>query len=502
MPAGRQPGLSGVKSVLRNGSLYILCGALITGTLWSGGYFQTSKWVFTFLLLGAAGWELVVSMAEGGRLRPLRSPALWLLAAYAVFATCSLFWSVVPGDTEREAALLMAYVGVIFVVRSNLVRSGAAAQAVFSGWFVYVASFVSAWGVFTYIYRLTPWAGMLDNIYRAGSSFEYSNALACFGLMALPVSAVLYQRAGSGERPAYAIAITLQAAAVLLSFSRFGIVALILMAFYLCINGWRQHVALPLFLAFAAALAVAMTSVVTQEYDHSLAGLEVVALMLAGSYLLQRIAGRGTMGVKAQSAKRADGPDGGSEHGFEGSSGSAGSNSIVRGAIAAGASLAVLMSVLLATRMDRLRVIITTRFEDGLTLRRLLPHRFDTWAGAMDAFRAEPAAGSGLGSFYFVYQQHALAAYTKYAHNLVLQTAVETGLAGAVLMVVFLLYVFALICWRLITKSDALVKAHAISVGVFIAFNAFDWEWYVPALTAWSMLGVACLEGSARINDK
>jgi len=461
-----------------------------------------SKWVFTFLLLGAAGWELVVSMAEGGQLRPLRSPAMWLLAAFAAFATCSLFWSVVPGDTEREAALLLAYVGVIFVVRSNLVRLGAAAQAVFSGWFVYVASFVSAWGIFTYIYRLTPWAGMLDNIYRAGSSFEYSNALACFGLMALPVSAVLYQRAGSGERPVYAIAMTLQTAAVLLSFSRFGIVALILIVLYLCFNGWRQHVALPVILAFAGALAVAMASVVAQEYQRSLAGLAVVALILAGSYLLQRIAGRGTMGASDQSDKRADGPDGGDELGFKGRSGSAGFDRVFKGAIAAVASLAVLATILLATRVDRLRVIITTRFEDGLTLRRLLPHRLDTWAGAMDAFRAEPVAGSGLGSFYYVYQQHALAAYTKYAHNLVLQTAVETGLAGAALMVVFLLYVCALICWRLITKSDAVVKAHAISVAVFIAFNAFDWEWYVPALTAWSMLGVACLEGSAGINDK
>jgi len=484
-----------VKSALRNGSLYILCGALITGTLWNGGYFQTSRWVLTFLILGAAGWELVVSMAEGGQARSLRSPALWLLTAFAVFATCSLFWSVVPGDTEREAALLLAYVAVIFVVRSNLVRSGAAALAGFSAWFVYAASFVSAWGIVTYIFRLAPWAGLLDNIYRAGSSFEYSNALACFGLMALPVSAALHRSAGSNERLAYATAMTLQAAAILLSFSRFGIVALLLMALYLCFTGWREHMALPVFLSFTGALAVAMASMVAQEYQHTLAGLAVVALMLTGFFVLQRIAGQAAMSAAGPSATKVDG-------GFARRSGFAVDNTAVTGALAAGASLVVLAAFLLIARLDRLRVIITTRFVDGMTLRRLLPHRLDTWAGAVEAFRAEPLAGSGLGSFYYVYQQHVLAAYTKYAHNLVLQTAVETGLAGAVLMVVFLAYVVALICRRLITKSDAVIKAHAISVGVFIAFNVFDWEWYVPALTAWSMLGVACLEGYARMEDE
>ena len=491
-----------MKSTLRNGSLFILCGALITGSLWNGGYFQTSKWVLTFLILGAAVWELVVSIAEGSQVRSLRSPALWLLAVFAIFATGSLFWSVVPGDTEREAALLLAYVAVIFVVRSNLGRSGAAALAVISAWFVYVASFVSAWGVVTYIFRLAPWAGLLDNIYRAGSSFEYSNALACFGLMALPVSAALHRRAGSNERPVYATAMTLQAAAVLLSFSRFGIVALLLMALYLCLTGRRENMGLCVFLSFTGALAVAVTSVAAQEYQHMLVGLAVVALMLAGFFILQRVAGQAAISADGPSAAHVHGLRNDAEQSFAGKSGSGIDNSAVTGALVAGAAAVVLAAFMLIARMDRLRVIITTRFEEGLTLRRLLPHRLDTWAGSVEAFRADPLVGSGLGSFYHVYQEHALAAYTKYAHNLVLQTAVETGWVGAVLLTAFLVYVAALICLRLLAKIDPVIKAYAISCGVFIAFNLFDWEWYVPALTAWFMLSVACIEGYTRMADE
>jgi hypothetical protein len=458
--------------------------------------------VLTCLILVAAGWELAVSLAGGDQARSLRSPALWLLAAFTVFATLSLFWSVVPGDTEREAALLMAYVAVIFVVRSNLSRSGTAALALISAWVVYVASFVSAWGIVTYIFRLEPWAGLLDNIYRAGSSFEYSNALACFGLMALPVCAALHRKAGSNERPVYATAMTLQAAVVMLSFSRFGIVALLLMALYLCFTGWREKMALRVFLSFAGALAVAVTSVAAQEYQHKFVGLAVVALILAGFFILQRVAGLAAMSAAGPSATRTDGLHTGAEQVYAGKSVPGLDDSAVTGALVAGAVAVVLAAVVLIARMDRLKVIVTARFEEGLTLRRLLPHRLDTWTGAMEAFRAKPVAGSGLGSFYHVYQQYALAAYTKYAHNLLLQTAVETGWVGAALLAAFLIYVVALICLRLIAKSDAVIRAYAISAGVFIAFNIFDWEWYVPALTAWFMLSVACIEGCTRTGDE
>jgi len=165
------------------------------------------------------------------------------------------------------------------------------------------------------------------------------------------------------------------------------------------------------------------------------------------------------------------------------------------------AGLALVAAVPLAVKNERMRVVLDTRFRDGMNLSRLLPHRLDTWQCTADAFRSSPVKGSGLGSFPTVFTQHAIAVYTKYAHNLILQAAVDTGVIGASLLVVFLGYVVLRSAWLILpfnNKQDAavlpLTRAFAVASLVFIAYNMFDWEWYVPALTAWFMLGVACTE--------
>ena len=63
-------------------------------------------------------------------------------------------------------------------------------------------------------------------------------------------------------------------------------------------------------------------------------------------------------------------------------------------------------------------------------------------------------------------------------------------------MTALLVYVAALSAWRLVARADALARAFAISSIVFLAYNMFDWEWYVPALAGWFVVGVVCLESS------
>lgn len=460
---------------MKQGSIYILFGALIAGTIWSGAYFPAPKWVFLSLLLAAGAWELA---AQAGRrqLRLPRSPMFWLLAALTALSAAGIIWSVSPGDTLRESLLSLAYVAAVYVTVSRQARDREGTRPAVTAWAVYTASFVSAWGIVTYIFRNAPYAGPVDGIFRAGSTFEYSNALSCFGLMVLPLTAALWRRVGARDRPLLVAVAALQVAAVCLSLSRFGLAALAALALALLVSGWCDRVLVATLLALAAGLASASVALVAAEAGRRAAGLAAVLLIIAAAYGAQwgyeRAAAKGSAAWRA--ARR-----------------------LLPAALvaAAGGGLAAL-------RLNhRASSLISHRFVEGFSFSRIFPHRLDTYAGAADAFRARPLAGSGLGTFAEVYQQYALARYTKFAHNLVLQAAVETGIIGAALMALLLVYVLLLCLWRLVKIGDgsggtalSIRRALALSLLPFIAYNMFDWEWYVPALTAWFVVLAACLE--------
>lgn len=401
----------------RQGSLYLLLGALLVGTMWSGAYFPAPKWVLTALLLAAGAWELAAARSRR-ELRLPRSPLLLLLLVLGLLSAAGMIISVSPADTLRESLLVFGYAAAAFTILSRLARDRDGTLAGVMTWAVYTAGIVSAWGVVTYLYRIAPYAGPVDGIYRAGSTFEYSNAFSCFSLMTLPVTVALLRRVKGGERVLVAATASLQVAAVCLSLSRFGILALAVLLLFLLAAGWRDGAFITTLLALAPGVAVAAAGLVA--------------------------------GGRAAS-------------------------------------------------------VVSQRFVEGFSFSRIFPHRLDTFAGAADAFRTRPLAGSGLGTFAEVYQQFANASYTKFAHNLVLQMAVDTGVIGAALMALFLIYVLALCLWRLAKSREGVAlstpRALALSLLPFIAYNMFDWEWYVPALTAWFVVLAACMESMAERAD-
>lgn len=448
-------------TVSSRGSLYILFAALLTGTLWSGAYFVVPKWVLLSMLLAAVAWELIV-VRERGERPYLRSPALLMLGLFTAFAAASCLWSVSPADSAREATLLLAYLGVLMVVRGQLARDPSVASTI-AMWLVYVAAFVSAWGIATYIYRLTPYTIFLDNVYRAGSTFEYSNALSCFMLMALPVAGALMGMAKREDRPLYAAAQALVVAGAVLTLSRLGMILLVLVAIYMIASRWRQGLALISLISIVSGVVAASFAVILSDWGQESAALATVVTTFIFAWFVPRLL-----------------PD---LHG-KGQAAALGST-LVAG---------VALTIILVKLSDRAESILDQRVWRGFTPSRLLPHRLETFEGTVDAFRVRPLAGSGLGTFAEVYRQYAVATYTKFAHNLVLQTAVETGWIGAVLMTVFLIYALSLGALRLLLARNPLGRAFSVSLPVFIAYNMVDWEWYIPSLTAWFMVCLAVAE--------
>lgn len=454
-----------MRSALRQGSLYILLTALLTGALWRGAYFPTPgdavslftpRWTMVGLLLLAGLWEMAAQVAER-RAAVFVSPLLWLFAAFAGFSGASYFWSSDPSVSVRDFLLLLALAAVLVVARGQLLRYPGKAASTLSWWLVYTATFVAAWGIVTYILRVTPYANEVDGIFRAGGTLEYSNALGCFALMALPFTLALMKPDRREDCVLLGTAAVVLTAAVILTLSRSALVLLALMALYLLVaNGGGIRFVLVL-ASLGLGVVLAALSMLAAEADPGGYGMVLPAIVVPLSYFTLHY---------LQAAGR--------------------DKALKIACAVTGVMLAAAAAMLAASA--RARNIIFERFGEGFAWSRLLPHREDTWAGAFDAFRERPLTGWGLGSFPRVYQDFSITSYTKYAHNLVLQVAVDSGIIGAALMALFLLYVAILCLLRLVLGADPIVRAAAVAGLVFIFFNLFDWEWYVPVLPAWFMV--------------
>lgn len=444
-------------------SLYILIIALFTGTFSRGGYFPEEKMFFTSLLIIAGTLELIASL-HLGKGAALQTPVFWLLLGTACLGTSSLLWTASTTKTAEESLLLFGYLSAFYVAFRHLqedfeasIKTIALSAAIGGGIF-------SAIGLTAFMLQVPLYNNLVDGLLRAGSTFEYSNALSCFALMMIPVSIVVYWQAEAKDRPWFASIISLEICAVVISFSRFGIVALSGISLYFLIIAIRKGGFVSAAIITAGGF-LAAAAAITSKQNHHVVGLAVVSLILATAWLEQKV----SQNIRLKCPLR-----------FK-------VTAVSIGIVAAASVISQLAG------NNKFQKTITGRFIHGMQLSQMLPHRLDTFKGAFAAFLNHPITGTGLSSFGEVYTRYAAASYTKYAHNLVLQTAVETGIVGALVIAVFLLYVMVSAIRRL-ANGDQLQRGFAISCLIFVAYNMFDWEWYIPALTGWFLLSVVCIE--------
>lgn len=149
---------------------------------------------------------------------------------------------------------------------------------------------------------------------------------------------------------------------------------------------------------------------------------------------------------------------------------------------------------------DEVGARLATLFDEEVVHESRIPH----WQDGLKAAADYPRAGSGLGTYRFVYasyQERLAESWFRYAENVYLQILVEGGVVG---LVIFLsgLALVAVSVWRLLMRGDDLATLAFAVTGIFslagqVVASMFDFGLFIPA--NFLLFGLLCgaIAGSA-----
>ena len=445
---------------------------------YSGGYFDQPRLIAG--LAACAGLVAVALLAP----RPLPAGAgRWVpagLALLAGWAALSIGWAPLPGRAVDDAERVALYV-VVFLVAAAVLR-GEAARAAEPGLLAGIA-LVCCYSLSD---RLLPGLVDLDTSRSAAGRLEqpitYWNAmglLAALGLV-LAVRGAGDARRSQWAQSAAAAAAPVTGAVLMLSFSRGAIVAAFAgLVVVVLLTPTRQGAVAARFCvaaALAAAVAVALLPAVrTLEGDsRDLQGAVALVVLLALTVLVV-VATRRPVRAAATATARPE---------------------RVRRATVAGIVVAFVALILVAAAVEK---GVGTP-ETGATASRLASaqsNRYAYWRVAVDTFAEHPVRGLGSGGFRQVWlEKRNIGEVVNDAHSLYLETAVELGLVGLLLLAVVIAGIVA--CGRRMLRFE-----REAAIGPIAALAAFglhaglDWDWEMPAVTLIAVVLAALLVAGA-----
>lgn len=442
--------------------------------------------------VGLAVWAAIaVGVGFGILPRAQLSQAGWTamgaLIALALLALLSHAWTNSDERTTEEFARIVEYTGIVALAYLSLNRYTwrGAATGLVTGLMV-VPFFAVAARLFPDL--ITDHFAQQIGTDRLSYPFDYWNAVACWGAMAVAAGLALSANASRREVRAASLAcVPVALLTVYLSYSRFGVAAVavaVLAAVALSRNRWTAVAntvaagaigAIPILVAhsngeiaratgtegagsvalalFAAALGCAAVAALTERARLDTARMDIrssrIALGAAGvCALLVAVALHGPIGDAWSKFKNDSPPP------------------------AAGGT-------------ERFSSLGSTRYE--------------VWSTAVDAFKAHPVGGVGPGGFEYYWSQHGELEFVRDAHSLYLEEAAELGLPGLLVLLTVLgaLLVAAIqarMRWRRrreIGVGSALIAAYV----VFLAYAGIDWMWELAAVGT-AGLGAAAIAGA------
>jgi hypothetical protein len=458
--------------------------------------------------IAGAAWLWSGAIRVGARARALAGAGL--LAAFAVWNGISLLWSVAPNQTWLELNREISYVLVLVLAIGAGASQRRPLQTVATGYLV-VAFLVTLYALGQKIAPGLQIAGLIDlnqtaTFARLQAPLDYWNALALFLVFAVPIALVIARdrELPRGMRMASLLAVELMLIVILLTYSRGGLVALVVVvAVTLAFGGaWLKTLLLLAVAAVAAVPAVWMALSV-----HSLSGANVAlsaresaggefALVLLASLALLYGVGRILLDRDVQIELTPERRQ----------------RALRLAAVGVGFVVVVaLIAVALSSR--GLTGTVSHAWHSFTT-----PHatanvnvpnvsvssgnRWVWWKNAVGAWSDRPFAGWGAGSFQVVDLLYSSASNLSVhdAHSVPLQWLAETGFVGAALAVgaFALLLIAGVEATRRKTGTERAFAAALLAAGVAYAIHAFyDWDWELPGVTFPVLVLLGALAGSA-----
>ena len=438
--------------------------------------------------IGLAVWALIaLGLGTGLLPRARLSPAAWTalggFGALALLTLLSQTWTSAGERSTDELARVLQYLGLIVLAFLSLNRYTWRGAAMGFATGALIVPFFSV--------AARIWPGTFhDELAALGTDrlsypLGYWNAVACWGAMAIAVGLTLSANSSrSAIRAAALAAVPAAALAAYLTYSRFGVAAVliaVLAAVALSKNRWTAAGN-----ALVAGAASALPILVAHGHDQiaratgdSGAGAVLLALLAACAACAAVAAftfrvGFDRMRMDLHSARLALG-----------------------GAAVVALLLAVALNGPLGTAWDEFKNDKPPPATGGTErLTSLGSSRYQVWTEGVNAFESEPLRGIGPGTFEYYWSQNGESAeFLRDAHSLYIEEAAELGFPGLVALLVGLggllwAAIQARLRWRR-RREIAVGSAVTAAFVVFLAYAGIDWMWEMGAIGALAFGGVA-----------
>ncbi len=437
---------------------------------------------------------------------------LALLVGFAGWAGLSIAWSAAPDDSWAEANRVIAYalaVGLGAVLGSSLPR--AAERVSIAIGVVTVPAALYALGAKT-LPGLTIGDFTLDHaasFNRLSEPVGYWNALALAGVVGLVV--LLRAAADPGHRPSVRIAsllgVFLFGQVIGLTYSRGGVIALVVGVLVLVVGSRERVRTLAWLLTGLAAAAVPMTLVLTSRdlsTDRVLLSErtdDATRVLIAIIVMAVVLVAAGWALIRAERDPR-----------FSPARGRAFGRPLARGAgIALVAFLAFwTVSGAAGRAFEEFRDVksAASLSDPNRLLSGNSGNRWVWWEEAVGAWADRPLAGWGAGSFpvmHLLYRRQSLD--VQQPHSVPLQWLAEDGLVGFLLAVgafgALLAAALSRIRWLTDTPGErgAAVALFAVAAA-WLAQSFFEWTWDIPGVTLPMLAGLGVLAAHPRASGQ
>jgi hypothetical protein len=437
--------------------------------------------------------------------------AVGLLSAFAVWTGITLTWSLAPDRTWVELNRAIAYVLVIVLALAAGSWSERTVERLAVGYLA-VAVGVSLYALGG---KIAPGAhiGGLINLNqtsvfpRLRAPLDYWNALAMVTALGMPLALRLAgdQARSLAARLAALLALTVLLVTLGLTYSRGGVVALVVCVIVLLVlTGPRLRTLLALVLALAAAVPPLAYAFSHHALKDSLVALSkrerpglVLGLILLASLVALASAGRILFGAEQRvrlTPARAR---------------QVGLGLAIAGLIAIGVGIgaAAFSHRGLSGTVSHQWHTFTTAKEGRASLNpaHLLSvnssNRWVWWQEAVGAWSDRPLRGWGAGSFavlHHQYRRNSLNALQP--HSVPLQFLAETGIVGAILAMagIVLLVVAAVGTVRRMAVEPARGFAAALTAGAvaWLVHGLYEWDWDIPGVLLPGLVFLGVVAGS------